>query len=168
MGLLSRLFQKKKDVAKVEKRTLMNVKVGDMLTYDLEDYQVVGKLTLNDHGYQWHEYQLEGADKTIWLNVELDDELDVSVYKKIKLKLPEPIPDKIEAEGKTYYLEEKGTANVSGQGRSVNVSGQQVSYYDFSDEDEENYLSVEFWGGDSEVSQGYAANDYDFNIIAGS
>ncbi|WP_243646894.1 DUF4178 domain-containing protein [Scopulibacillus darangshiensis] len=139
-----------------------------MITYELEDYQIVGKLTFNDHGYQWHEYQLEGTNDTIWVNVELDDELEVSVYKKIKLKLSEPIPDKIESDGIAYYLDEKGTANVSGQGRSANVSGQQVTYYDFCDKEDEHYLSVEIWGGDIEVSQGQAAEDYDFNIIAGS
>ncbi|MFC7393657.1 DUF4178 domain-containing protein [Scopulibacillus cellulosilyticus] len=167
MGFFSRLF-KSDETPKVEKRTLMNLKVGDMVSYELADYQVVGKLTFNDHGYRWYEYQLEGRSGTIWVNVELDDELEVSVYKKVKKKLSEPIPDKIEMDGIIYYLDEKGTANVSGQGRSVNVSGMQVHYYDFCDENEEKYLSVEIWGGDIEVSTGACANDYDFEIIAGS
>lgn len=168
MGWLSKMFNKNDKGPVVEKRTLMNIKVGDMVTYELEDYQVVGKLIFNDHGYQWFEYQLETIDRTLWLSVEMDDELEVSIYEKASLKVSEPVSKKLEYEGITYYLDEKGSANVNGQGRSANVSGHTVRYFDFCDDEEEHYLSVEIWGSEVEVSTGIPANDYDFNIIAGS
>jgi hypothetical protein len=167
MGWLSKLF-KSNDGPPVEKRTLMNMKVGDMVTYELEDYQIVGKLIFNDHGFQWFEYQLESTDRTFWLSVEMDDELEVSIYEKVQHKVSEPVPKKIELEGTVYYLDEKGSANVHGQGRSANVSGHTVRYFDFCDEEEDHYLSVEIWGSEVEVSTGIPANDYDFTIIAGS
>lgn len=139
-----------------------------MLTYEFEDYQIIGKLTFNDRGYQWYEYQLEGLNKTIWLNAEMDDELELSIYEKIKTKVSKPIPNKLTVEGITYYLDEKGKARVTGEGRSQNVNGHDVMYFDYCDEEEEAYLSVEEWGTDIEVSRGYAVQDYDFNIIAGS
>lgn len=48
------------------------------------------------------------------------------------------------------------------------MNGLEVAYYHFCDQDEKHWLSVEFWGSDVEVSRGFVANDYDFNIIAGS
>ncbi|MFC4618269.1 DUF4178 domain-containing protein [Camelliibacillus cellulosilyticus] len=145
----------------------MNLRVGDRVSYELVDYQVVGKIIFNDHGIQWFEYQLEASDRTIWVSVEMDDELDVSVYEKISMKTTQPVPDEISWQGLRYILDEKGVANVSGQGRSVNLSGQTVKYFDFCDEEDEAYLSVEIWGGDIEVSAGHPADPYDFTIIAG-
>lgn len=168
MGFLSRLFQKKEEKPEVKDRTLMNMKIGDMVSYNLADYEIVGKLVYNDHGYQWFEYQLESMEKTIWLNVEMDDELECSVYEKTTEKIKEPVPKTVELGGISYTLEENGTANVRGEGRSSNVNGMQVQYYDYSDKAEENYLSVEYWGTDVEVSVGQEADAYDFNIIAGS
>lgn len=168
MSLFSRLFKKKDDRPAVEERTLMNMRVGDMVSYDLEDYEVVGKMTLNDHGFQWYEYQLENASGSIWLSVEMDDELECAVYRKSSKPLKNPGTDELTWEGKTYYLEEKGQANVRGQGRSTNVSGATVTYYDYADESGDELLSVEIWGGDVEVSTGQEAEPFEFNITAGT
>ncbi len=168
MGFFSRLFQKKETKPQIKDRTLMSIKVGDMVSYNLADYEVVGKLIYNDHGYQWFEYQLESMEKTIWLNVEMDDDLECSVYEKTKEKVAEPVPESIDLDGVRYTLDEHGAANVRGEGRSSNVNGMQVQYYDYSDNTEEKYLSVEYWGTDVEVSKGQAADAFDFNIIAGT
>lgn len=169
MGLWSRLFSKKKDAPKVEERTLLNIQVGDMITYELEDYEVVGKMTLNDHGFQWFEYQLEvPGEKSLWLSVEMDDELEIAVYKKIKHPVSEPIPKTLTVDEVSYTLDEKGMAEVSGQGRSSQLSGQTVTYYDYSNEAEDQLVAIEVWNGEIEVSQGHTAQDYEFEIIAGS
>lgn len=168
VGIFSKLFKKPEEKKPVEERNFFNLKIGDILTYDLEDYQVAGKLTFNDGGYQWYEYHLQGDNKMRWLSVEMDDELELSVYKKVSKKLSEPIPDKLEIDGITYELDEKGTARVQGEGRGKNVSGQEVRYFDFCDESEEQLVSVEIWGGDIEVSKGEAVDDFEITILAGS
>jgi len=167
VGWFSRLF-KRDNEPEIEKRTLMNLRVGDMVTYELADYQVVGKITFNDRGFIWHEYQLEGGERTLWLSVEMDDDLEISVFEKIHYEIEEPIPKKLELDGITFYLDEKGTANVTGQGRNLHLTGQKVRYFDFSNEDDDVYLAVEIWGGDIEVSKGWTADEYEFSIIAGS
>jgi hypothetical protein len=166
MGFFSKIFKKEKQKEPVKKRTFFNLQLNDIVTYDLEDYQVAGKLTLNDGGYKWYEYQLQGDGKMRWLSVEMDDELELAVYEKVNKKLTEPIPEDIEFDGVTYKLDEQGTARVQGEGRGENVNGQDVRYYDFSDDSEEKYLAVEIWGGDIEVSCGKAINDYELNILA--
>ena len=150
----------------VTERNVFNLQMGDIVTYDLEDYEVVGKLSYDDHGFKWYAYQLSGSQNSIWLSVEMDDELELSIYEKIGLKLSEPIPDKIEYEGTSYYLDESGTARVKGVGRGQNVDGINCKYFDFCDDREEQFLSVEQWGSEVEVSKGYEIEEYEIKIIA--
>jgi hypothetical protein len=168
VGLFSKIFGKDEEKPEVEQRDFFNIKVGDIIEYDLRDYQVVGKLTLYDSGYEWYEYQLEGDERSLWLSAEMDDELELAIYEKINKKVSEPIPKTIEVDGVHYELEEQGTARVRGEGRSKNNSGVDVRYFDYSDEDEKNLLSVEIWGGDIEVSRGKPVEDFEIKIIAGS
>ncbi|WLR50210.1 DUF4178 domain-containing protein [Bacillus tianshenii] len=168
MSLFKRLFQKEKEVPKVEERNVFNIKVGDIVTYDLVDYQVVGTLSYNDHGFQWFAYQLQGTNETIWLSAEMDDQLELCIYKHANLKLTTPLPEKLEYDGVTYYLDEKGTANVRGEGRGRNVSGMTIQYYDYCDDEEEQFLSVEVWGSEVEVSYGFEIEEMEVKILAGS
>lgn len=167
MSFFSRLFGKKDDTPRsVEERNVFNLQPNDIVTYDLEDYKVVGKISYDDHGFKWYAYQLEGVAKTIWLSVEMDDELYLGIYEKVKLKLDEPIPKKIRHEGITYYLDESGKARVTGIGRNRNINGMICEYYDYCDEEEEKYLSVEKWGSEIEVSVGYDIEEYELKFIA--
>ncbi|HEU5138977.1 MAG TPA: DUF4178 domain-containing protein [Bacillales bacterium] len=168
MGLFSKMFGKDEKKPKVEQRGLFNIKVGDIIEYDLADYQVVGKLTLNDGGYEWYEYQLLGDSGSRWLSAEMDDEVELAVYERINKKLTEPIPNQIEFDGVKYELSEQGAAHVRGEGRASNISGFEVRYFDYSDDTEEQLLSVEIWGGDIEVSKGKPIEDFEIKIIAGS
>ncbi|MGJ9383524.1 DUF4178 domain-containing protein [Salipaludibacillus sp. CF4.18] len=168
MGFFQKLFGgKKENTAKVKERTVMNIEIDDIVNYDLEDYQVVSKLTYNDDGYEWTAYQLLG-EKTLWLSVEMDDELEVGMYESIPKKLTEPLPKKIEHDDVTYYLDEKGTARVSGEGRGANVNNKDCRYFDYCDDEEEHFLSVEIWGSEIEVSYGFSIEEYEIKIIAGN
>ncbi|MED4400446.1 DUF4178 domain-containing protein [Metabacillus fastidiosus] len=167
MSFFNKLFGKKGDSQKpVVARNMFNLQMNDIITYDFEDYTIVGKINYDDHGFKWHAYQLEGVSKTIWLSVEMDDELYLGIYEKVKLKLSEPLSKKIEYNGIIYTLEEKGKAMIHGIGRSQNVNGMTCEYYDYCDEEEEKFLSVEKWGSEIEVSTGYEIEEYELKIIA--
>lgn len=168
MGLFSKIFGKDDDKRDFVKRDLFHIQVGDIVEYDLADYQVVGKLTFHDGGYEWYEYQLVGDSGSRWLNAEMDDDLELSIYEKINKKMSQPIPKSIELDGVQYELSEQGRARVRGEGRSQQSSGQDVDYYDYSDGSGERLLSVEVWNGEIEVSQGKPIEDYEIKIIAGS
>jgi hypothetical protein len=167
MSFFSKLFGKKENTPKpVVERNMFNLQLDDIVTYDLEDYKIVGKISYDDHGFKWHAYQLEGVSRTIWLSVEMDDELYLGIYEKIKMKLQEPILKKLEYEGVTYFLDESGSAKVTGIGRNQNINGMICKYYDYCDEEEEKFLSVEIWGSEIEVSAGYEIEQYELKIIA--
>lgn len=169
MGLFSKIFSKNKHIeSTTEERTVLSIKVGDIINYDFVDYEVVGKITYRDGNYEWYGYQLLDGDETIWLAAEMDDELELGIYKKVLLPVSNPYPKKLIHDNKTYYLEESGKARVSGEGRSKNIHGTLVDYADYSDENEESFLSIEAWGTEVEVSIGYLIKNYEIKIMAGS
>jgi hypothetical protein len=167
LSFLKKLFGKKEEVRSVKERNVLTIEVGDIVAYDLEDYQVVGKLTYNNHGFEWLAYQLQSPSRTIWLSAEMDDELGVAIYEKASVKLQEPLPKEVTYEGRKYYLDESGVARVTGEGRGSNVNNLECKYFDYCDDDDENFLSVEVWGTEVEVSYGYEIEAYEIKIIAG-
>ncbi|WP_226583727.1 DUF4178 domain-containing protein [Halobacillus litoralis] len=169
MGFFSRLFSKsEKQTPEVKERTPLNIQVGDIVTYDLVDYEVVGKITYRDGSYEWYSYQLLEGSTTKWLAAEMDDELELGVYQTVKLPVSRPFPKTLEYEGQSFFKDEEGEARVSGEGRSTNINGRTVSYADYVAEDEETYLSLESWGTEVEVSIGHDIENYEIKIIAGS
>ncbi|MBT2216582.1 DUF4178 domain-containing protein [Virgibacillus dakarensis] len=169
MGLFGNLFSKTQQAKTAPKeRTPLTIKVGDIVTFDLRDYEVVGKITYRDGGYEWFGYQLVEGHDTIWLSAEMDEELELGIYKKIKLPVTKPYPNELTCENKRYYLEERGTARVTGEGRSANLQGIETDYADYSDEEEKHFLSLESWGTEIEASYGYPIEAYELKILAGS
>jgi hypothetical protein len=168
MGLLDWFRPKKQAEPSTRARNVFNLQPNDIVTYDLEDYMVVGKIEYNDSGYKWIAYNLKGDSRYIWLSAEMDDELELGIYEKIQTTISSKVPEELEIEGIVYYLEEQGTAQISEVlGQAGAVQGQRVNYWDF-ESDNEQYLSVEKWGGDLEVSKGYPISEKEIKIIAGS
>ncbi|MBH0230149.1 DUF4178 domain-containing protein [Halobacillus yeomjeoni] len=169
MGFFSKLFSnQKKQTSDVEERTVLNIQIGDIVTFDLVDYEVVGKITYRDGSYEWYAYQLLEGNKTKWLAAEMDDELELGIYETVKLPIDQPYPEKVEYDGAVYLKDEEGEARVTGEGRSKNINGRTTRYADYISEDEETYLSVESWGSETEVSVGHDIESYEIKIIAGS
>lgn len=168
MGLLSRIFGKKEEPRTVIDRTPLNIKVGDIVTYDLVDYEVVGKITYRQDYYEWYSYQLLEGKDIIWLAAEMDDELELGIYKSVSLDVSSPYPNQLTYEGKRYTMMEEGEARVVGEGRSRNINDRVTHYADYEDAEEESYLSLEDWGSEVEVSVGYPIEEFEIKIMAGS
>lgn len=151
-------------------RTVANLKLQDIVTYDLEDYIVVGKIVYEDSGYEWISYQLRGDNQNLWLSYEVDDEIEIGIYETTKMKLEEPLKQKITVDGFDYELDEKGQSHIRAkEGQAGAAVGQQVHYWSYeSEEADYEYLSIEKWGGDLEVSKGYSIREGELTIIAAS
>ncbi|WP_338029517.1 DUF4178 domain-containing protein [Gracilibacillus alcaliphilus] len=168
LGFLSRLFSKSNQTKEIKKRDVLSIQIGDILEYDLVDYEVVGKITYREGKYKWYSYQLLGENKSVWLSAEMDDELELGIYEKIQLPEASQIPPKLEYKQTAYFLEEQGQAQVTGEGRSSPLTGQQMRYAEYSNQGETSNISVEDWGSEVEVSIGYTIQPYEIKIIAGS
>ncbi|WP_117170566.1 DUF4178 domain-containing protein [Paraliobacillus sediminis] len=168
MGMFSKLFQKKNTKPKVKERDPLSIRIGDIIEYDLGDYEVVGKITYRQDSYEWISYQLLEGRNTIWLSAEMDDKLELGIYKTIPLSVQKPFPKQLTYKDKTYYLDEYGEARVVGEGRSVNINGREMEYAEYYDDSESEFISLEDWGSEIEVSIGFEIKDYEVKIIAGS
>lgn len=169
MGIFDSLFKKKEKEVVKAKRDLFSLQVNDIITYDLEDYFVIGKLVYSDSGYNWIAYHLKGDHKNIWLAVEQDDVLELGIYERLPAQIPPDIKNQLDVKGIRYYQEEHGYAKITeAVGQVGAVVGQQIEYWEFESDDEENYLSIEKWGSDLEVSYGYPITEKEIRWIAGS
>ncbi len=168
LGFFAKLFSKKDQPKKVKQRDVLSIEVGDILEYDLADYEVVGKITYREGKYVWYSYQLLGESKTIWLSAEMDDALELGIYEKIQLPDANDFPSKLSFQQTAYHLDEDGHAEVTGEGRSSSLTGQRIHYAEYCNEEETSYISVEEWGSDVEASIGYPIQPYEIKIIAGT
>ncbi|MTI68544.1 MAG: DUF4178 domain-containing protein [Firmicutes bacterium] len=172
MGIFNRL----KNVIKANKngnynpkeRNLFNMQVGDIVSIEEVDYEVEALIKYNDHGWKWTEYKLKDSRKTYWLSVEQDDDLEISLFEKIVSTISTP-PKTYEYKGIKYYMQEGSEAIIEDiQGNLNLVKGEQVDYFEYSDEDGENLLSIEIWNGDIEMSIGRWVENYNVEIFPGS
>lgn len=157
--------------AKVKEKTLMNLSLNDIVTYEEIEYVVKDKYIYNDGGFIWNEYTLDDNGKVMFLSVEDDDELEIGIFHKISLEVEEPVASKIKYDGVKYKLDEHSYAKVDTFGLRGNKQGVKVEYWDFECDDdavEYDLLSIEKWGGTSyEVCRGKSCKEYEFKLLPG-
>ena len=146
---------------------VMQLKLNDIISYFGTDYMVEGKLTYWEEGYTWITYRLVDGDDIKWLSAEEDDGLEISIWEDIlDLQVSEPVPEKLDYQGETYRMFERGQARVNQQGRTGNKTGMQVKYWEFK-APSGSMLSVEKWGGAIEVSEGKVIKPIELDIFPG-
>lgn len=162
--------KKPKALPRNEPRSLMTIKVNDIVTHFTRDYLVEGKMTYNDDGDEWYEYMLVDGDDTVWLSVEEDDRLEAALYRTVTdLTFSSKPPEFVEYEGERFELEEWGRAKVTRIGETGDKRGGtlSVTYYDY-EAPGGRLLSVEQWGeGEYEVSVGESIRPNELEILPG-
>lgn len=128
---------------------------------DMEDFDVnvIAKHIYREGGDTWYELEGEIGSRKVWIEIEEDDELEISITLK-KLKLSDigldkndlkRIDDKEEGsftfEGKKYSYDDSGKATFLRYGEEKNA--EKVYYWDFECNDEKYSISVEKWEDDS-------------------
>ena len=110
---------------------------------------------MEDEGDVWSSYMLVDGHDVIWLCVEDDDDLEVSLWTQVEdCPIPEEVPEVVEYQGKRFQLIERGTAKASQLGETGRKSGKKVRYFDYNCPGEEGRLSIEIWRGEVEVYTG--------------
>jgi len=165
LSLMNKLLGHRKP--KAQKHTLKNLRVDDTVSYDLMDYTVVGLIKYEDSGYKWIAYRLEGQGERIWLAVEQDETLEISIFRPIEMHIGNRPPNRLNYDNRTFYLDEAGTATVTMvEGDAGANPGQRVKYWEYIDEGD-YALSIEQWGSELEVCYGYYIHEREVNITAG-
>lgn len=148
--------------------TVLDVRVGDVITYDTTDFVVRNRHVYKAHGFEWFSYHLVDtiSGQKLWVDAEDDDELEVAVSRSVRLNLSLPLPEKIVHEGRTYYLDEHGHADVLIESQDSTPHRSKVEYWDYCDDSEDYYLGVERWGEELEASVAEAIEPYELTILA--
>jgi len=162
MWWLKKLFGGSKHQPPVE-RTSLTIEAGDIVAYGGTDYQVARKLTYTQGPYTWYDYQLLDGEDELWLGAEDDDGLVVTIYSKISINLPHPPPQRVNHNGKSFLLDEHGESVVV-EDTGTETRNLRVSYWDYEDEDENEFLCIEDWSGDIETSWGFEIKAYELEI----
>ncbi|OSM07144.1 DUF4178 domain-containing protein [Magnetofaba australis] len=145
---------------------LQNVEAGGLVSLrgvgpDLEDFDVsiLGRHTYDEDGFSWFELEGDAGTRKVWIEVEEDDELEVSVSLRQEsltaLGLtPEQLKQirqnsvgKISFEGVTYEFDESGKATFYRQ-NATSPLGERLRYWDFLAPDHQSGISIERWGED--------------------
>ncbi|MFZ5988984.1 MAG: DUF4178 domain-containing protein [Bacillota bacterium] len=155
---------KRSNKQKPVKRNFFNIQVGDVVTYDDRDYIVSQVLEYNEGGYKWLDYQLVDGDDELWLGVDDDDGLELSIYEEIDLALND-LPKEISYNGEVFYREEKSRAKAVNRSDYTDTKYVDVEYADYENEGGTKYLSVEKWNSEIEVSLGYPIKQYEVKIL---
>lgn len=158
MAFFKNIFKKDKK-EKIIARNPFNLQIGDIVDYDLVEYQVIGKITYTEEGYTWYDYHLFDSKEHLWLYAEDDDEVSLGLFKRLNADhklygiLQEGNPTVIEYEGQKYSLIEEGSATIKVEGKVGARDDQRVRYWDY-ETGNGNQISVEKWGNELEISIG--------------
>ncbi len=134
--------------------TVHDLDLNDIVSFLGTDYMVEGEVKYNQEGYTWKEYMLVDGEDIRWLCVEQDDQLEVSFWEQIKdLQVMPPVEENLEYEGTMYRMFERGQARAEQRGETGRKQKHKVKFWEFEGNDGE-YLAVEKWGSEIEVSKG--------------
>lgn len=123
------------------------------------DVSVTARHIYDEEGFQWFELEGETGGKKVWLTVEDDDELELSItLKKVRLEdvgltkekiqaITDDDEGQIEFDGLTYHFEDRGSAVFHPKGDLMR--SEKFTYWEFESSDESRYISVERWSDGS-------------------
>ncbi|MFA8344304.1 MAG: DUF4178 domain-containing protein [Rhodothermaceae bacterium] len=178
MGLFD--FLKKKDETPSYDPT--NLKITDLNKGFVFEYDLQNWLVEEAYEYDWgdncysREFKISDGSKKLFLSVEDDDELFLSISQKIKIRsidanLPEIIdkderpPGKIEYNGIEFFLDQESAGYFKNL-NDADSEGEQVVTWEYYDEEEKYVLSLEQWGEfDFEASFGKVINEIEISGI---
>ncbi len=155
---------------------LDKLRVGYLVDYDMVTWTVGARSRYDFDGYEVDEWELVAGRDKRYLELE-HEEGSWSLSKKIpigaidgdvrrEIQQHEDPPAKISYEGTEYYLEDS-LAGHSYEGDEK--EGAPLIRWEFIDEDEKSFLSIEQWGENQfAAAVGFEVEDYQFtNILPG-
>lgn len=134
----------------VAQRTPQTLRVGDAVSYLGEDFTVEQRHELHgDGGDVWWLFLIQSPERRLWLDVDEDQGLTLTVFAPSSLHLAMPIVDTITAAGKTFHVDEHGFANDVVT-RRAGESGERVEYWYLATDDGDQMVVRRL--GDNEIT----------------
>lgn len=176
MNMAWDFFKKKKEEPRLEDLVLSKLQPGFLVDYDMNTYTVKSR-----NHYKWEEggitdeWELHsGADVCFLERTEEDGEVEWTLCRKYPITelegdvakhitQHEDPPETIEHKGKPYYFEED---DIGEYFKGGSQKGLQFVAWDYTNEEDETFLSVEQWGESRfDVTLGVPVEEYQFSNI---
>ena len=174
VGVQRRSAKSRREVATNRELTLFDLRVGDIVQHDATDWVVEDRLVYRQGEFSWLEYLLRDGEQSLWLVVNEDDNLVVTLEREIDLplSLDAKPPSQLELDGRVYRLSERGTADVTAEQRRVNRRLGSCQFFDYRS-GSSAVLSIELWGhtatgaGELEVTVGERIRPLSLSLLPG-
>ena len=174
IGVQRRAAQSRRQARQNSELTLFDLKVGDIVQHGATDFVVEDRLVYRQGEFSWLEYLLRDKDQSVWLVVNEDDNLVVTLEREIDLplSLDSKPPSQLEVDGRVYRLSERGTADVTAEHRRVNRRLGFCQFFDYRS-GASAVLSIELWGetasgaGELEVTVGERIQPLSLSLLPG-
>ena len=174
IGVQRRAAQSRRQARQNSELTLFDLKVGDIVQHGATDFVVEDRLVYRQGEFSWLEYLLRDKDQSVWLVVNEDDNLVVTLEREIDLplSLDSKPPSQLEVDGRVYRLSERGTADVTAEHRRVNRRLGFCQFFDYRS-GSSAVLSIELWGetasgaGELEVTVGERIQPLSLSLLPG-
>jgi hypothetical protein len=151
-----------------QERSVLSLRLGDVVQHLEKDYLIEGKLTYNDEGFVWHEYLLVDRGDQVWLSVEQDERLVVGLFRVVSdLPITGTPPEVITYQGVDYRLRDRGGASMTRQGEVPSYTQERCRYFDYAGPGGK-LLTVEQWGEVVAVAVGEEIRESILTILPGS
>jgi hypothetical protein len=177
MGLFDRFTKKKQPHYDITNITVHDLDVGFVFEYDLSTWEVKA-LYEYDWGdnYFTREFKINNGNKTLYLSIEEDDELIISVSEKIKaralgdrvfdsLMSSQKPPDKFIYDNREYCLEKEAPGYFHDVHSNPDDWSEFIAW-DYEDSSEEYNITIEQWGEkEFEASAGKYIKEFEISNI---
>ncbi|MEL6534322.1 MAG: DUF4178 domain-containing protein [Bacteroidota bacterium] len=154
---------------------LQDLEVGFVLDYDMKSWEVVGQFEYDwGDNYFTDEFKIQSSNTALYLHLEEDDELEISLSHKLRLgHVSENIPNHFQNgddpprsltfEGSAFQLQEEALGsfrNVRSENWDDFIS------WNYEHSDGKQFLTLERWGEEEyELSHGKYVESYEFSNI---
>ncbi|PWK13767.1 DUF4178 domain-containing protein [Tumebacillus permanentifrigoris] len=156
------------EAPQVVQRTLTNLKIGDIISYDLEDYKVEGVTTYRSGGQVKYGYLLSGP-RNGYLMVEPRESIRVYLYETLDARLenPEAINQEMVYDDVSYFEQARGEFSVNVQGRSA-FNSYDILYWWLHVSDDGGAMLFEWQSGEIIIRVGNKVKPSEVRILPGS
>lgn len=160
--------QKKEQEAKLntpKELTLENVGPGGVIHLmnvgpNMEEYDVTilsKSIYREGESNEWHELEGDNGKQKVWISIEEDDGLDVTLaLRALKLRelpinrsdldrMDEAAEGEFEFEGETFYFEYSNEASFFSDGNTSAENESFFYYWEFENEKEDQFITIEEW-----------------------
>ena len=149
---------------------------------NLEEYdvQILSRSIYREgENYEWYELEGDNGKGKVWLSLQHDDGLDVTIAaRKLKLRdlpidradldrMDDAAAGQFDLEGKTFYYDHSTEGSYFQNGTISSENEEFFYYWEFETEDESEFLTIEEWeNGRFEVTISYPVKESQVKVYS--